>query len=331
VRSLVSKDKNRFQTDGFDLDLTYITDRIIAMGWPAGEFTVESTWRNSISEVARFLNTFHKDKYQVYNLTEFPYDYSKYLDDKVVYFGFPDHHSPSLNLLLKILESMDSFLNKDPANVVVIHCKAGRGRTGTVISSYLLWNKFFESAGEALEYFADARSSSAEGVGVPSQIRYVYYVQEMLKQNLKTIVSPKTLLLQTILLKPVPSFGFGHTCIPSVEIYDPETNQCIGSSPPCDQLKLFKKEDLCMILIPNCLVTGNVLLRFFHQPTTTLTKPKLLLDFPMFHCAFHTSFIADHHLDLSISELDAPSQGSLRDNRFGPEFSIRITFGAVNQ
>lgn len=38
VRTKVSKNKNRFVADGYNLDLTYITNCVIAMGFPADGF-----------------------------------------------------------------------------------------------------------------------------------------------------------------------------------------------------------------------------------------------------------------------------------------------------
>ena len=66
IKSLVSKNKNRFCYDGFDLDLTYITTRIIAMGIPAT--SIKGIYRNSMDKVQSFLNTRHPSQYKVFNL-----------------------------------------------------------------------------------------------------------------------------------------------------------------------------------------------------------------------------------------------------------------------
>lgn len=49
LRAVVSGSRVRYMQNGFDLDLTYITPSLIAMGYPASG--VEKTYRNDINEV----------------------------------------------------------------------------------------------------------------------------------------------------------------------------------------------------------------------------------------------------------------------------------------
>jgi hypothetical protein len=47
----------------FDLDLTYITNRIIAMGFPSTGF--ESSYRNPAEEVSAFLRQRHPNHFKI--------------------------------------------------------------------------------------------------------------------------------------------------------------------------------------------------------------------------------------------------------------------------
>jgi phosphatidylinositol-3,4,5-trisphosphate 3-phosphatase/dual-specificity protein phosphatase PTEN len=202
VRTLVSGDKVRYQDNGYNLDFTYITDRIIAMAFPGEK--IEGLYRNHLDAVSGMLRTVHGEKFKIYNLSERVYNYEKF-GGQVVEYGFPDHHNPPLEYLFEICKNMDDYLNQDKENVAIVHCLAGRGRTGTVIACYLTFNGLFDNGSEALDFFAQKRSSSDRGVQQPSQRRYVQYFSEILHGRKP---SEKALCLKRIMMYTIPNFEY---------------------------------------------------------------------------------------------------------------------------
>ena len=87
LRSLVSGKRTRFRGDGFNLDLSYITPRVIAMSLP-GEGAA-ATYRNSLDDVSRFLYMHHGTHFRIFNLAERSYDYKRFPAGTVVEAGFP--------------------------------------------------------------------------------------------------------------------------------------------------------------------------------------------------------------------------------------------------
>lgn len=68
--------------------------------------------------------------------------------------------------------------------VVVVHCKAGKGRSGTVACSYLISEEGWTKE-DALSRFTEKRMRSGFGAGVsiPSQLRWIDYVERWTKHR----------------------------------------------------------------------------------------------------------------------------------------------------
>ncbi|CAI0430283.1 unnamed protein product [Linum tenue] len=185
ARHAVSQNKRRYQEGGFDLDMAYITENIIAMGFPAGDLSsglfgfFENSLIVCLCKCIKYLLPLMQGKYKVYNLcAERLYDAARF-EGKVACFPFDDHNCPPLQLIKLFCQSAYSWLKEDIENVVVVHCKAGMGRTGLMICSLLLFLKFFPTAEEAIDYFNKKRCIDGKALVLPSQIRYVKYFERI--------------------------------------------------------------------------------------------------------------------------------------------------------
>jgi phosphatidylinositol-3,4,5-trisphosphate 3-phosphatase/dual-specificity protein phosphatase PTEN len=211
LRKLVSGKKNRYKDKEYNLDLTYITPRIIAMSIPGQG--VHKVYRNSIDSVSSFLNERHRGFYKILNLSGMKYDYKKF-DNKVFDYPWQDHYPPPIELLFKACEEIHNWLYLHEKNVVIVHCRAGKGRTGTLICCYLMYCQRLFHPDDALNYYKHKRFSVGGGVTQPSQKRYVRYFSEIFDGHIK---SPNILQLRYIKMFTAPHMA-SNSCRPIIEL-----------------------------------------------------------------------------------------------------------------
>jgi phosphatidylinositol-3,4,5-trisphosphate 3-phosphatase/dual-specificity protein phosphatase PTEN len=318
VKALVSKKKNRFCFDGFDLDLTYITTRIIAMGFPST--SIEGLYRNPLEEVQRFFNTRHPSHYKVYNLCE-EKTYSNNLFYKQGYFPFKDHEAPPLNLIRPFCDDAKSFLDEDEKNVIAVHCKAGKGRTGTLICCLLLYMKVFDNSDECLQYYGMMRAENGKGVTIPSQIRYVNYFEKIIKDNMAHPITFIKKKIKKIRMFTIPKFHKIYT--PIFTINNNKNNYCSKK-----KKTVSDKEGSNAVLdfdIDNngFIVEGDVQIIFYR--IHIIGKKENI-----FKLWFNTNFIPN---DSNIYEFDKKSidkaNNDIECKYFKEEFKIEVHFGDV--
>jgi len=325
VRSVVSGHRSRFQDGEVDLDLSYITKRVAAMGLPSSG--VEGQYRNHVNAVSRMLNKYHANHYMIWNLSQKTYDYKKF-NDQVLDFGWPDHHPPPLDLIFQCCQSMAGWLKADPENTAFVHCKAGKGRTGTIICCFLLYTNACESTAEALEYFARRRSMKkfhSGGVTVPSQRRYVEYFRRVLHGF---VPAQHTITLSRIILTGIPNWDGCGGSRPYVKIMTLNQKGVLKEVFSSKKAAVpYNPGDMMRVFVVNVELQGDVIVRFKHK--SALGGP---MSPDMFRFGFHTGFLPmDGVLRLTKAQLD----DGCKDERLSDDLIVDVIFeqprGAVQK
>ncbi|XP_063676189.1 tensin-1-like isoform X3 [Bolinopsis microptera] len=307
LRRKVGENKMRYVDEKYDLDLSYITPRIIAMSYPAQG--LEAAYRNKLKDVAELLESKHKDKYLIINVSDRSYDTS-FFKNQVVEFGWPDHHAPSMNLLICIVKTMDSWLREDPDHVIVCHCKGGKGRTGVAIAAYIQFSNRNLTPEEALGKFADKRfyEESLGGVTQPSQRRMVHYFSSILKNEIQ--LENRQLILNTLILFGCPQIDGKHGAKICFCVYEGlrlvHTTKVYGVTPDREHV---------YINFDNLKLQSDVMIKAFHIGKTGQTC--------ILRVQFHTAFVKkDYSMVFRKKDIDI----ACRDDRFPDDGVLQVIF-----
>ncbi|KAJ7997568.1 hypothetical protein DPEC_G00230350 [Dallia pectoralis] len=326
TRRMVSENKRRYQKDGFDLDLTYVTDRVIGMSFPSSG--KQALYRNPIREVARFLDTKHEDHYKVYNLcSEKGYD-PQFFHYRVERVFIDDHNVPSLEDMLKYTAGVREWMAADPSNVIAIHCKGGKGRTGTLVCTWLIDSDQFESAQDSLDYFGErrtdkSRSSKFQGVETPSQSRYVGYYEVMKTKFHRQLPPQQTLKIKSVRIHSIAGVGKGNGSDLKMKIIVRKelVFSCVcAKQQNCTVFPDVGTNTVVISLQEGPVVNGDVKVMF----ESSAGLPKGYEDCP-FYFWFNTSFIENHKLFLSREELDNPHKAKTWD-LYKEDFGVTLSF-----
>ncbi|XP_017575846.1 tensin-2 isoform X2 [Pygocentrus nattereri] len=306
----VERVMDRVMESQYDFDLIYITERIISVFFLP--HLDEHHYCTNLKEVADMLKSKHQDKFLVINLSEKRHDICR-LNPKVEEFGWPDLHAPPLDKICAVCKTMEAWLNSEPSNVVVLHCKGDRGKAEVIIAAYMHYSKI--SAGEdqalttvAMRKFCEDRISPSPQ---PSQSRYIYYFSGLLSGTIKINSSP--LLLQQVHIPSLPNYQPGGGYAPFLKIY--QSLKLVYTS-GIYNIEGSRNKTLHINIEPALLLKGDIMVKCYHRRAGMCERECV------FRVQFHTCTVHGAQLWFGKGELDHAST----DKRYPTDATVQLVF-----
>lgn len=153
---------------------------------------------------------------------------------------------------------------------IIVLFVGGKGRTGTMICAWLVYNGHFDESAEVLEYFGDRRTDTSigskyQGVETPSQARYIDYFSQIITQLDGIIPENKSVKLETISIEGIVNVGHGDGSDISCNILIDRQHLFhfdIGTETNCSAF-YNRNEDILIVTPINCpILIGDVRFKF---------------------------------------------------------------------
>ncbi|XP_071477251.1 cyclin-G-associated kinase-like [Diadema antillarum] len=299
-----------------ELDITYITSRIIVMSFPAEG--IESAYKNGIDDVRSFLDSRHSGRYHVFNLAQRTYRPIKF-ENRVSDCGFPAKRPPNLVLLYHVCRNMYLWMQRDPKNVCVLHCQDGKASTATVVAAFFTFCRLFGTVDTSLYMFTVKRGPP--GI-TPSQKRYMEYICGMLSPEKPLVPHQRVLLMKTLRLTPVPLYNKMRSgCRPFCEVFHDE-ERILSTSQEYERMRGFEIEDGSATIELNLPVAGDIMIAVYHARSTFGGKVQgKVTGLKMFQFQFYTGFVELGTKEITFSKYELDS---FEHEKFADHFHVTL-------
>uniref|UniRef100_A0A4W3JAK4 Auxilin n=1 Tax=Callorhinchus milii TaxID=7868 RepID=A0A4W3JAK4_CALMI len=244
-----------------ELDIAYITSRIIVMSYPADG--VELSFKNHIDDVRAFLDSRHLDHYTIFNLSQKSYRSAK-IHNRISECSWPARQAPSLHNLYAVCKNMHHWLQQNPRNVCAIHCMDGCAASAILVSAMFCFCHLFSCPVPALQLFNVKKPGP---VPWPSHRRYIGYICQMVSEK-PTLPHTKPIIIKTIIVSPVPCFNKQRNgCRPFLEVFVGET-KIFTTVQDYDRMREHRIQEGKVVIPLGVSVHGDVILAAFHMRST---------------------------------------------------------------
>lgn len=304
-----------------DLDLSYITSRIMVMSYPADG--IESTYKNNIDDVRDFLEAKYPENYLVINVSPRTYRTDK-LGNRVVNCCLVGHRLPPLEKLISLCRKIHSWLKSNQKHVVIIHCQDGKEGSGVVVAAFFVFCKLFKNPNGAADMFSIRRCGIGHKVSLTaSQERYLLYITQLIN-NQEMKPHKYSVYIKSVTMHPVPAFNKAKNgCRPFIEVYHGE-QRILTTVQEIEKMRDYTLGDGKVSFPVNLTLQGDVTIVVYHARSTLGGKVQgKVTSMRVFLLQFHTGFIkpSAQKLKYSRDEVDIAKDDEVK---FTANFNVTL-------